>query len=233
MISAVIAPIWARLAKLPPAERRLAILLYSLMESKLERVDAHSQTYFLADKINLQIAKRLGLSINQVRMVMPRDIPKMFKNPNPDVLNREYDYVLYWFEKLKGVKKLVGAAVRKQFDYVAKRLPKVAKVDSLEGELAFPGKVRGKVRLILDIKDAAKFQFGEILVTRITDPSFVAIMKKAKAIVTDIGGITSHAAIVARELGIPCVIGTKVATRVLKDGDRVEVDAEKGIVRKI
>ena len=58
-------------------------------------------------------------------------------------------------------------------------------------------------------------------------------MKKAAAIVTDEGGITSHAAIVSRELGIPCVIGTKFATKVFKDGDLIEVDADKGIVRKI
>jgi len=58
-------------------------------------------------------------------------------------------------------------------------------------------------------------------------------MKKAKAIITDEGGVTCHAAITARELKIPCIIGTKIATKVLKDGDRVEVDAEKGLVRKV
>jgi len=58
-------------------------------------------------------------------------------------------------------------------------------------------------------------------------------MKKAAGIVTDLGGITCHAAIVSRELGTPCIIGTKAATQILKDGDRVEVDAEKGEVRKI
>ena len=58
-------------------------------------------------------------------------------------------------------------------------------------------------------------------------------MKRTAAFVTDAGGITSHAAIVSRELGKPCVIGTKIATKVLKDGDEVEVDAEKGVVRKI
>ena len=66
-----------------------------------------------------------------------------------------------------------------------------------------------------------------------TTPDFVPAMKKAAAIVTEQGGITSHAAIVSRELGVPCVIGTKIATRVLKDGDLVEVDANKGIVRKV
>lgn len=66
-----------------------------------------------------------------------------------------------------------------------------------------------------------------------TNPDLVTAMKIAGAIVTDLGGITSHAAIVSRELNIPCVIGTKIATKVFKDGDMVEVDANRGDVRKI
>ncbi|MDD1444202.1 PEP-utilizing enzyme, partial [Dolichospermum sp. ST_sed3] len=64
-----------------------------------------------------------------------------------------------------------------------------------------------------------------------TRPDFVPLMKKAGAVVTDAGGILSHAAIVSRELNKPCIIGTEVATNILKDGDIVEVDADKGIVR--
>ncbi|MEY2664432.1 MAG: hypothetical protein RIT04_240, partial [Candidatus Parcubacteria bacterium] len=75
------------------------------------------------------------------------------------------------------------------------------------------------------------FEDGSVLVTSMTRPEFVPLMKKAIAIVTDEGGITCHAAIVSRELKKPCIIGTKVATQVLKDGDMVEVDANSGIVR--
>lgn len=74
---------------------------------------------------------------------------------------------------------------------------------------------------------------GDVLVTTMTHPEFLLLMKKASAIVTDEGGITCHAAIVARELGKPCIIGTKFATQVLKDGDMVEVDADSGVVRVI
>jgi pyruvate, water dikinase len=74
---------------------------------------------------------------------------------------------------------------------------------------------------------------GDVLVTGMTRPEFVPLMKLASAIVTDEGGITCHAAIVSRELGKPCVIGTKNATKVLRDGMLIEVDAEKGIVRII
>ena len=81
--------------------------------------------------------------------------------------------------------------------------------------------------------DLNKIKVGEILVANFTTPEYVPAMKKAAAIVTDDGGITSHAAIVARELKKPCVIGTKISTKVLRDGDLVEVDANKGIVKKI
>ncbi|MBI5729435.1 MAG: hypothetical protein HY983_04335 [Candidatus Magasanikbacteria bacterium] len=79
----------------------------------------------------------------------------------------------------------------------------------------------------------SKFTDGNILVSNVTDPTLLPIMKKANAFVTNMGGLTCHAAIVAREMKKPCVVGTKIATHVFKDGDMVEVDAERGIVRKI
>lgn len=78
-----------------------------------------------------------------------------------------------------------------------------------------------------------KVSAGDVVVSPMTTPDLLPAMKLSSAIVTDEGGLTCHAAVVARELGKPCVIGTKIATKVLKDGDTVEVDAEKGIVRII
>ncbi len=82
-------------------------------------------------------------------------------------------------------------------------------------------------------EDMQAFERGEILVANQTTPEFLSVMKKAAAIVTEQGGITSHAAVISRELTVPCIIGIKSATRVLKDGDVVEVDANKGIVKKL
>ena len=107
------------------------------------------------------------------------------------------------------------------------------KVSELRGETACVGYAKGVVKIIIRAKDMVKMNQGDILVSIATDPDIVPAMRKASAIVTEQGGVTSHAAIVSRELGIPCVIGTKIATRVLKDGDMVEVDANKGIVRKV
>jgi len=104
---------------------------------------------------------------------------------------------------------------------------------SFIGTPACHGKVRGRVRIILGPADFKKFRNNEILVTDMTRPDFLPIMRHAKAIITNEGGLMSHAAIISRELHIPSVLGTRVATRVLKDGDLVEVDANKGIIKKL
>ncbi len=103
-----------------------------------------------------------------------------------------------------------------------------------EGKVLCTGKAvgskigQGKARVILDISGIHSFQPGEVLVTTMTDPDWEPIMKKASAIVTDKGGRTCHAAIVSRELGIPCIVGTEVATKVIKDGSEITVDCTQG-----
>jgi len=103
----------------------------------------------------------------------------------------------------------------------------------IKGTAASPGHAKGPAKIIFTLDEFKKMKPGDILVTTMTTPDFVPLMQQASAIITDIGGLLSHAAIISRELGKPCVIGTKVATRVLKDGDMVEVDADKGVVRKV
>lgn len=104
----------------------------------------------------------------------------------------------------------------------------------VKGLPASPGMVAGKVHVITDPAGIDAFQDGEILVTQMTSPDWVPAMKKAAAIVTDAGGMTCHASIVSRELGIPCVVGTKSrsteATKVLTTGQDITVDAQNGIV---
>ncbi|MCJ7614423.1 PEP-utilizing enzyme, partial [Candidatus Bathyarchaeota archaeon] len=105
-----------------------------------------------------------------------------------------------------------------------------AQTHLLTGAPASPGMATGYVRMIVNAKEIGKVKKGDILVTEMTSPDFVPAMKKAAAIVTDQGGQTSHAAIVSRELGVPCVVGTKEATTKLKDGLLVTVDGTKGLV---
>ena len=104
----------------------------------------------------------------------------------------------------------------------------------VKGLPASPGNAAGKAHVIIDPSDIDDFKEGEILVTAMTAPDWVPAMKKAKAIVTDAGGMTCHASIVSRELGIPCIVGTKSrsqeATTSIKDGQMITVDATNGIV---
>ncbi len=118
-------------------------------------------------------------------------------------------------------------------------ISKEERKEEVEGQVACRGYIVGKV-IVLSYKDskthAAKIknmQKGEILVTEMTKPNLIIACEKAGAIITDEGGILCHAAIISRELNIPCVIGTKIATSCFKDGDFVEVDAIKGKVKRI
>lgn len=107
---------------------------------------------------------------------------------------------------------------------------KVAEAPILEGAAASPGIGSGTVKVLKSPKELEKVKEGNVLVAEMTSPDYVPAMKKAAAIITDEGGQTSHAAIVSRELGIPCVVGTKEATKKLKDGQMVTVDGSKGFV---
>jgi len=98
----------------------------------------------------------------------------------------------------------------------------------LAGDGASPGVGEGKVVIIKKAKEIGKVKKGNVLVTTMTSPDFVPAMKRAAAIITDKGGQTSHAAIVSRELGVPCVVGTKIATKILKNGEHVVVDGKEG-----
>ncbi|MBU0707730.1 hypothetical protein KKG41_05155 [Patescibacteria group bacterium] len=106
-------------------------------------------------------------------------------------------------------------------------------VSQFKGTIAFQGKSTGKVRVIYGEKGFDKMKKGDILVTGMTRPEMIPVMKKAAAIITDEGGLTCHASIISRELKIPCIVATRIATKVLKDGDKVEVDAIQGLVRKL
>lgn len=105
-------------------------------------------------------------------------------------------------------------------------------IKEVKGQIAYKGKVTGRVR-VLKTSHVDNFEEGDIIVTGMTTPDFVPLIQRAAAIVTDEGGITCHAAIVAREMKKPCVIGTKIATQVFKDGDMIEVDANTGVVKII
>src|SRR5205807_1096299 len=100
----------------------------------------------------------------------------------------------------------------------------------LVGTGASPGAGSGRVHLVFNIEQALRLQRGQVLVTPMTNPDMVVAMRNSSAIVTDVGGMICHAAIVSRELGLPCVVGTETATSTLSGGDIVTVDGSRGAV---
>jgi phosphohistidine swiveling domain-containing protein len=109
---------------------------------------------------------------------------------------------------------------------------KIKKVKILHGNMAcLGGIIKGRAKVCLNKSEISKVKRGNILVSQFTTPDFVPAMERAAAVVADQGGLSSHAAIVSRELGVPCVIGTKNGTRLIKDNDLLEIDAQKGVVK--
>ena len=185
-----------------------------------------------------EIGRRLGLSTNEIIEMRSSEIKEALeKNVVFDgafkrrIADRYKDCAIVWEggkitlyegEELRGYnrkeRKVVG-----QFSHISE----------LKGMAVSAGHAIGKAIIIHSITEIGRVMNGDILVASSTMPAFVPAMEKAAAIVTNEGGLLSHAAIVSREFGKPCIVGTKIATKVFKDGDMLEVDANKGIVRKI
>lgn len=214
--------------------RDLLILLRRILFDKAYRVDALYQGYFAIEPILRELAKRLSLSLNQIYMIYGAWMPKILREKRTPVsmLNEALKYSAF-IKEGDQLRFYIGKMAEKKMAPILKALPKEKRVNELKGECGYPGKVRGIVRIVAGNSQMLKVGEGDVLVSQATDPSYLPAMKKAVAFVTDMGGLTAHAAIVAREMKKPCVIGTRNATIVFKDGDRIEVDATRGIVRKL
>jgi phosphoenolpyruvate synthase/pyruvate phosphate dikinase len=113
--------------------------------------------------------------------------------------------------------------------------PQEAQTDPnvLRGNAGSAGKIRGPARVVLALAEAGELKLGDVLVTETTTPPWTPLFATASAVVTDTGGVLSHCAVVAREYRIPAVVGTGEATKVIKDGQLLEVDGDAGVVRII
>lgn len=200
------------------------------MVTKIYRRYAQIYAIYRMQPIIAEIAKRFDLSIMQVRFMLKSEMKVLLKDGtvDRDALAARTQSCVYYTEKGKDVI-ITGPDADFLVTLVAPK--KLENITELKGQTGCVGAAEGIVKIIIRPSDMAKMNEGDILVSIATDPDIVPAMKKAAAIVTEQGGVTSHAAIVSREMNIPCVIGTKIATRVLKDGDRVFVDATKGIVK--
>jgi len=178
-----------------------------------------------------RIAQRLGLQEDEIKFLTFQEILTKKLPPKKEIEKRK-NFKFTAITTPEGFLLTTDKEIIDKLNKILLEQPE-KNVAILKGFSANRGYAKGIVRIVKSIRDIGKIHIGDILVSPMTTPNFVPALKKCVAIITDEGGITSHAAIVSRELNKPCIIGTKIATKVLKDGDEVEVDANKGIVRII
>lgn len=229
--------------ELPPEIVWLGNVVRQMQEKKFELRILLNKSFFgdesIISLLFREISKRFYIAMNQLEFMAVEEIEELFQTGNfplKEIIDRQESfayvpeggtYQLATGEKAKGIIRLVKPVIESD-------------LHAFRGNTANFGFAKGKAKLIrLTTKvqviqeEIANMENGQILVTETTGPELILAVKKASAIVTNEGGINSHAAIVSRELNIPCIIGTKIATEVIKDGDIIEVDADKGEVRII
>lgn len=183
-----------------------------------------------------EIARRLYVSVKQLRNLVKREIISCLegKAEAHKILENQGKIIGWVFDKsMMHIKYLNSQEAQRFFDYLNKNAKNLQGNDESVGLCASPGKVQGRAKVIFYPYEGNKVKQGDILITHATTVDFLPPMKRAAAFVTEVGGLTCHAAVVAREFGVPCVVGLKNATKNFKDGETVEVNADKGIVRKL
>ncbi len=210
--------------KLPPTIARLT--------SELRSVSYY--TPFLTKIIHPLVLKHLktkGVRLSGTKSIMltqdelwAKNVPNILKNRYK---NKDKKFV---YKKIKGTEHISWTlnviSIIKTIEGNTKN-----KISIIKGVGVFPGKVKAKAHVVLDFTNPGSIKKGEILVSINSNPNLLTSIKKASALITDEGGITSHGAIISREFKIPCIIGTKVATKLIKEGDVIELDANSGIIK--
>ena len=199
--------------------------------------DYRKKFIFIANHINSEFLRIIGqtreVDFKELCYYTNQEIINLLEdNIKTDTKKRFNGFAVYYHER----KSLTYMTGKEASNFVRPYLEvKINKdLKEIKGLVVSKSKnVRGKVKILLTPKNLNKMNKGDILVAPMTSPDFIVAMRKASAIITDEGGMTCHAAIVSRELGIPCIVGTRVATKVLKDGDMVEVDVDKGRVIRL
>lgn len=201
----------------PKELKRLVSEIQELVFFRTARTDVFYDLLFTGRPILLDCAKKMSLSLRDFNDYTIESIRK--GKPRKFLIDQFSVYS-------------IGGKTHYQIEPLIK-VQQNTDVTQVKGMTAFAGVVCGTVKIVHRVDELDKVKAGDILVTQMTFPSFITAMQRAVAFVTDEGGITCHAAIVAREMKKPCITGTKIATKVFKDGDLIEVDAKNGIARKI
>lgn len=220
--------------KLNNEEVKIFKLIGSLGYYKWLREYEFQKAFFLFKQVQDEFGRRIGLTTLESKFLLPDEYKKALTNKKfykKLIKNRMKELLIVNKRNARVI--LEGKKAKKEFSKIEKGAEFKFDGAEIRGNPASSGYAKGKVKIINSSKEMRKMNKGDILVSQATTPEIISAMKKAAAIITNEGGITSHAAIISRELKIPCVIGTKIAAQVLKDGEVVEVDANKGIIKKL
>ncbi|MDD5177694.1 MAG: PEP-utilizing enzyme [Candidatus Nanoarchaeia archaeon] len=179
-----------------------------------------------------RLGKKYNLSWDEMRLLTHREIIELNTNGNLPASFKERKKKYGVIRKNNQITVITGKELEIEIKKCKGAINK--NINELKGMVACQGKtVLGTARVIEEATKIYKLKKGDILIANETTPDYLIGMKIAGAIVINQGGVTSHASIVSRELKIPCIIGTKIATKVFKDGDLVEVNTHTGIIKKI
>lgn len=214
-------------------------LLQKYIYLRTYRKNAISRSHYNIKPLLEEIAFRLEIDTNLLLRLTYKEVLQVLKDKSDRdyYLNiakkRESGWAVLMLEGktevISGMRDVVEAIER----YSIIPAPLVNQQDIITGRTAQQGFVTGTAKIIQNIGELSKIEIGDILVTKMTTPDFVVAMRKCSGIVTDEGGVTCHAAIVSRELGVPCIVGTKTATTRIQDGYILELNATRGFVRVI
>ena len=189
--------------------------------------------YRIDDELEKRIKEKLTKEYLGFYRVMTIDEIFKDKKVSVDELKARNNGFAFYDGKIILKKDLNNFFKENAFNIVLKEEEKIIKEDCIKGSVAYPGKVKGIAKIVYSIEDTKKINEGDIIISPMTVPNFIDAVKRAKAIVTDEGGTVCHAALIARELKKTCIVGTKNATKILKDGMIIEVDGDMGIVKII
>ncbi len=214
---------------------RVAEAVHVFVWLRTERIDVYKKVTTLIQPFYRQLEKRLGWETGWSAHLTVQEMELLLRGRTPvtrDELKRRHERGYIGYVHKDGSEVISDPREQKRF---LKNIigDQTKHEDIVTGKIACPGKIVGTVKVLLHAQAASKFPKGAILVAHMTHPDYMPAIRRAAAIVTDEGGIVCHAAVISRELNIPCVIATKHATKIFADGDRVEVDAIRGIVRKL
>lgn len=220
--------------RLTPYLADLVELGQSMVFIKDFRKDALYHGMYSYEPLLREIGRRLGLTIHQMWAMNTWEIaPALLHHRfDVDVLNARQKNAVAFADRKRYII-YTGDGAKKFLRTLRFEKQAHASSSELTGTPACIGKVTGIVKIINIPSEMSKMKPGDVMVAHNTNPNLVPAMKKAAALISEAGGLTCHTAIVARELQTPCIVGVAGAIRVLKDGDRVEVDATQGVVRKL